>query len=80
MALESIARAPAGAHEGRCIARHGRCYERNQQVLDLEHYLDVLETEASAGWLRCAAWPEGIMNAEGFDFAKCPKISAQADP
>jgi len=49
-------------------------------ALDLEHYLDVLETEASAGWLRCAAWPEGIMNAEGFDFAKCPKISAQADP
>jgi hypothetical protein len=29
--------------EGQCIACHERCYERNQQVLDLEHYLDVLE-------------------------------------
>src|SRR6266704_4572852 len=28
--------------EGRCIARHERCYGRQQQVLDLEHYLDVL--------------------------------------
>lgn len=28
--------------EGRCVARHERCYRRHQQVLDLEHYLDVL--------------------------------------
>lgn len=28
--------------EGRCIARHERCYSRQQQILDLEHYLDVL--------------------------------------
>jgi transposase len=28
--------------EGRLIARHQRCYERHQQVLELEHYLDVL--------------------------------------
>ena len=29
-------------HEGRCVARHERCYSRLQQILDLEHYLDVL--------------------------------------
>jgi hypothetical protein len=29
-------------HEGRCVARHERCYKRLQQILDLEHYLDVL--------------------------------------
>jgi hypothetical protein len=34
--------------EGRCIARHERCYERQQQVLDLEHYLDVLERKPGA--------------------------------
>jgi hypothetical protein len=28
--------------EGRCIASHERCYRRQQQILDLEHYLDVL--------------------------------------
>jgi hypothetical protein len=30
-------------HEGRRVARHERSYNRQQQVLDLEHYLDVLE-------------------------------------
>lgn len=29
-------------HSGRCVARHERCYERHQQVLELDHYLDVL--------------------------------------
>jgi hypothetical protein len=29
--------------QGRCVARHQRCYQGQQQVLDLEHYLDVLE-------------------------------------
>lgn len=28
--------------DGRCVARHERCYRRQQQILDLEHYLDVL--------------------------------------
>jgi transposase len=28
-------------HQGRLLARHPRCYERRQQVLELEHYLDV---------------------------------------
>src|ERR1700737_3752220 len=44
--------------EGRQIARHERCYERNQQVLDLEHYLEVLERKpgALAGSKPLAAW------------------------
>jgi hypothetical protein len=44
--------------EGRSIARHERCYQRNQQVLDLAHYLDVLERKpgALAGSKPLAAW------------------------
>jgi hypothetical protein len=53
-------------HEGRCLARHERCYERNQQVLDLEHYLDVLERKPGAligskplaAWRQRGLWPE----------------------
>jgi transposase len=52
--------------EGRCIARHERNYERNQQVLDLEHYLEALERKpgALAGstplfvWRQRGLWPE----------------------
>jgi len=52
--------------EGRCIARHERCYERQQQVLDLEHYLDVLERKPGAligskplaQWRERGLWPE----------------------
>jgi hypothetical protein len=29
-------------HGGRCVARHERSYERHRQVLELDHYLDVL--------------------------------------
>lgn len=29
-------------HEGNCVARHPRCYGHQQQILELEHYLDVL--------------------------------------
>jgi len=51
--------------EGRLIARHERCYERQQQVLDLEHYLDVLErkpgalsgAKALAAWRARGLWP-----------------------
>lgn len=51
--------------EGRCIARHERCYERHQQVLDLEHYLDVLERKPGAligskplaSWRQRGLWP-----------------------
>ena len=35
-------------HDGRCVARHERCYKRQQQVLDLEHYLDVLSRKPGA--------------------------------
>jgi hypothetical protein len=52
-------------HEGRVAARHARCYGRGQEVLDLEHYLDVLEHKpgALAGskpleqWRRLGRWP-----------------------
>ena len=52
--------------EGRCIARHERCYERQQQVLDLEHYLDVLERKPGAligskpllAWRARGLWPQ----------------------
>ena len=33
---------------GRCVARHERCYRRQQQILDLEHYLDVLYRKPGA--------------------------------
>ena len=46
--------------EGRCIARHERCYARHQQVVDLEHYLDVLERKPGAliGSKPLASWRE----------------------
>jgi hypothetical protein len=51
--------------EGECLARHERCYSRQQQILDLEHYLDVLERKpgALAGskpleqWRKLGRWP-----------------------
>jgi transposase len=51
--------------EGHCVARHERCYGRQQEVLDLEHYLEVLEHKpgALAGskplqqWRRQGRWP-----------------------
>ena len=53
-------------HEGKCIARHERCHSRRQMILNLEHYLDVLERKpgALAGstpleqWRRQGRWPE----------------------
>jgi hypothetical protein len=52
-------------HAGRSVARHERCYGRQQEVLDLEHYLDVLERKpgALAGstplaqWRQLGRWP-----------------------
>ena len=35
-------------HDGNCVARHERCYGRQQQILDLEHYLDVLSRKPGA--------------------------------
>jgi transposase len=51
--------------EGECVARHERCYDRRQQILDLEHYLEVLERKpgALAGskpleqWRKLGRWP-----------------------
>lgn len=52
-------------HDGRCVAQHPRSYGRHQDVLDLEHYLDVLAHKpgALAGskpldqWRRAGRWP-----------------------
>ncbi len=52
-------------HEGTVVARHERCYGRFQQVLELEHYLEVLERKpgALAGstplkqWRERGRWP-----------------------
>jgi len=54
--------------EGECVARHERSYARYQQVLDLEHYLDVLErkpgalagSSALAQWRERGRWPESF--------------------
>ena len=35
-------------HGGKQIARHERCHQRRQHVLDLEHYLDVLSHKPGA--------------------------------
>ena len=35
-------------YEGQYIARHERCYRRKQQILNLEHYLEVLEGKPGA--------------------------------
>jgi hypothetical protein len=52
-------------HERELVARHERSFERYRQVLDLEHYLDVLERKpgALAGsrplqqWRESGRWP-----------------------
>ena len=53
-------------HDDQCVARHQRCYGRGHQILNLEHYLDVLEKKpgAMAGstpleqWRQAGRWPE----------------------
>lgn len=55
-------------HEQSCVARHQRSFGRHQAVLDLEHYLDVLERKpgALAGstplqqWRERGRWPESF--------------------
>ncbi|MHB8527878.1 MAG: IS21 family transposase [Candidatus Acidiferrales bacterium] len=55
-------------HEQSCVARHERSFDRHQPVLDLEHYLDVLERKpgALAGsaplqqWRERGRWPESF--------------------
>jgi len=54
--------------ERECLARHERSFGRHEQVLDLEHYLDVLERKqgALAGssplqqWRERGRWPESF--------------------
>lgn len=45
-------------YQGRCVARHERCFDRQQKVLDLEHYLDALTKKpgAFAGSTPLAQW------------------------
>lgn len=51
---------------GKCVASHARSYGHGEQILNLEHYLDVLEKKpgAMAGstpldqWRKAGRWPE----------------------
>lgn len=53
-------------HGSQRVATHPRCYGRGHEILDLEHYLDVLEHKpgAMAGskpldqWRKAGRWPE----------------------
>lgn len=55
-------------HEGKRVARHERCYSSQQHILDLEHYLDVLERKpgalagstALAQWRQAGRWPDSF--------------------
>ncbi len=68
--------------EGRCIARHQRCYERHQQVLDLEHYLDVLERKPGAliGSKPLASWRERGLWPPSYDRLLDELISRHGQP
>jgi hypothetical protein len=52
--------------EGVRVAGHERCYSRSQQILDLEHYLEVLERKPGAlrgskplaQWRAQGRWPQ----------------------
>ena len=60
-------------HTGVRIAQHERSYDRAQQILDLEHYLDVLErkpgalrgSEPLSEWRAQGRWPESYRPALG---------------
>ena len=53
-------------HAGKQIARHERCHQRCQHVLDLEHYLEVLNhkpgafagSKPLAQWRAAGRWPD----------------------
>lgn len=66
--------------QGKCVARHERCFGRQQKVLDLNHYLEALERKpgALAGataleqWRAQGKWPasfdrywEGLRQRQG---------------
>ena len=52
-------------HQGHCVAKHERCFQRQQKILNLEHYLDALlkKPGALAGstpleqWRAQGHWP-----------------------
>jgi hypothetical protein len=56
-------------YEGRLVAQHERSYRRGQQILDLEHYLDVLERKpgALAGSTPLAQWREKGLWPQSYD-------------
>jgi transposase len=51
--------------DGKCVARHERCYAHGHQILNLEHYLDVMEKKPGAmahstalqQWRQAGRWP-----------------------
>lgn len=53
------------SYGGRRVAQHERCYQRGHQILNLEHYLDVLERKPGAmsgstplqQWRQAGRWP-----------------------
>jgi regulator of replication initiation timing len=53
-------------HDNKVVAQHERCYGRGYELLNLEHYLDVLERKpgAMAGstpleqWRKAGRWPD----------------------
>jgi hypothetical protein len=53
-------------HNGVAVAQHERSYQRSQQILDLEHYLEVLERKPGAlrgskplaQWRAQGRWPD----------------------
>jgi hypothetical protein len=55
-------------HDGRCVARHQRSYGRGNQILNLEHYLDVLDKKPGAmqgstplmQWRQSGRWPASM--------------------
>ena len=62
-----------GTKPGPCwagVACHERCYSRQQQILDLEHYLDVLRKKpgALAGSTPLAQWREAGRWPQCFDY------------
>ena len=52
-------------HQGKCVAQHERCFQRQQKILNLEHYLEALTKKpgAFAGstpleqWRAQGRWP-----------------------
>jgi transposase len=63
--------------EGRVIARHERCYEHQRQILELEHYLDVLERKPGAlvGSKPLVVWREKGLWPESYDYLLAEMIS-----